>query len=45
MAKITVINDGVDAELKTEGQAVLTILETAKTGLETHADFVNWVQP
>ncbi len=35
----------VDAEIKTEGAAVITILETAKTALDGHADFLNWTQP
>lgn len=35
----------VDAEIKTEGAAVITILESAKTALDGHTDFLNWSQP
>ncbi len=35
----------VDAEIKTEGAAVIAILESAKTALDGHSDFLNWTQP
>ncbi len=35
----------VDAEIKAEGSAVITILEAAKTALDGHADFLDWTQP
>lgn len=35
----------VDAELKTEGQAIRTIINTCKNGLDAHTMFLNWRQP
>lgn len=36
---------GVDAEIKTEGLAIKTLLTTCKAGLDTHLVFLNWRQP
>lgn len=35
----------VDAEIKTEGQAIINILNQSKDALDEHADFLNWRQP
>lgn len=35
----------VDAEIKSEGQAIRQILNQAKQALDAHADFLNWRQP
>ena len=34
-----------DAELKTEGAAIRTILNNAKVALDAHLEFINWVKP
>ena len=34
----------VDAEIKTKGQAIITILNQSKNALDTHIDFLNWRQ-
>ena len=35
----------VDTELKIEGQAIRTIINNAKTSLDTHTTFLRWRQP
>ena len=35
----------VDAEIKTEGQAILNVLKQVKQALDDHTDFLNWRQP
>ena len=35
---------GVDVELKTEGQAVRSIINQSKAALDAHAAFLNWRQ-
>lgn len=35
----------VDAEIKSEGQAIIQILNQSKTALDGHAEFLNWRQP
>jgi len=35
----------VDTEIKTEGQAIRTIINNAKTSLDTHTTFLRWRQP
>ena len=34
----------VDAEIKTEGQQIITVLNQAKTALDSHSSFLNWRQ-
>jgi hypothetical protein len=36
---------GADSELKTEGQAIRTIINACKTALDGHTVFLNWRQP
>lgn len=36
---------GVDAEIKSEGQAIRQILNQSKQALDSHIDFLNWRQP
>ena len=50
VAEIDVLISGasfstVDAEIKTKGAAVRTILNQAATALRTHDDFLKWTQP
>lgn len=35
----------VDAEIKTEGIALRNIVNSLKTTLDTHLEFINWTQP
>ena len=35
---------GVDSEIKTKGQAIRTIFNSAKNALDGHTDFLNWTQ-
>jgi len=35
----------VDAEIKSEGAAILSIANAANTALASHADFIGWRQP
>ena len=37
--------DDVDAEIKVEGVAIISILNQSKTALDGHGDFINWRQP
>lgn len=35
----------VDAEIKTEGQEIISILNQSKAALDGHAEFLTWRQP
>lgn len=35
----------VDAEIKTKGQQIISILNQTKTALDAHSDFIDWKQP
>jgi len=35
----------VDLEIKTEGGAIINILNQSKTALDGHLDFINWRKP
>ena len=35
----------VDAEIKAEGAAIISILNQSKTALDGHGDFINWRKP
>ena len=37
--------DDVDAEIKTEGAAIISILNQSKTALDGHDDFILWRKP
>ena len=37
--------DNVDAEIKVEGVAIISILNQSKIALDGHGDFINWRQP
>ena len=37
--------DDVDAEIKTEGVAIINILKQSKAALDGHGAFINWRQP
>lgn len=50
VARIDQITSGanftsVDAEIKTEGVAIRAHLNAAKTNLDDHVAFLNWIQP
>lgn len=44
-----IVNDAsfsdVDAEIKSEGRAIISILNQSKQALDGHKDFLNWRQP
>lgn len=35
----------VDPEIKSEGQSIRQILNDVKKALDSHAEFISWVQP
>ena len=37
--------DDVDAEIKVEGAAIISILNQSKAALDGHSDFINWRKP